>query len=296
MEKLMTIQQLVVTHSNDTLLDIPELSLFKGCQIALVGGNGSGKTTLLESILGLRKTAGGKISLHCDKRKLGVQLQNATYNPEILVSDVVKLHSTLYRQGDCDLYDSFMLKDLAHKKYGRLSRGQKQRVDLYVALAHKPSTLILDEPGTGLDKHFYEQFLHVISHYQDNPDITIVMASHTPSEVENASHILWIEDGKVQDFTTTELMLNKYLGSFKVHICYEPHFDIDEQLSALSRLAGFRDVRHPASHEAVIYGDESLRQPMLELAAEYSFPTFSLSKTSAEDFLELVSANGLTKH
>ncbi|MDP4535122.1 ATP-binding cassette domain-containing protein [Alkalimonas collagenimarina] len=296
MEKLMTIQQLLVTHSNDTLLDIPELDLLKGCQIALVGANGAGKTTLLESILGLRKAAGGIARLHCAKRNLGVQLQNATYNPEILVSDVVSLHATLYGQSDAELYDKFLLKELAHKKYGRLSRGQKQRVDLYVALAHKPTTLILDEPGTGLDKYFYEQFLQVLADYQDNPAISIVMATHTASEVENSSHILWIEAGKLQDFSARNTMLNKHLGSFKAHLCYEPQLGLDARLGELLQLAGVRHLRRPTVHEAVLYGDESLRQPMLELAAEYKFSTFSLTKTDAGDFLELVSANGFTKH
>ncbi len=292
MQHIMKIQNLQVIHSRDTLLDIPKLDMYRGCSIALVGSNGAGKTTLLESILGLRKTTRGDIALHCDKRDMGVQLQNATYNPEILVKEVFKLHATLYGKTNPKLHESFILKELESKKYGRLSRGQKQRVDLYVALAHQPSTLILDEPGTGLDKRFYEQFITVMRSYQNNPDATVLMASHTGSEVAEASHILWIEGGKIVDFSDKNIMLNKHLGEFKAHIRYSSSLKIDDLLSELSTVSVLRHVRHPCDNEVVIYGDESLRQPMLNMASKHNFSTFALSETDEEDFLELVSTNG----
>lgn len=290
MQAIVSIHDLQVVHSKDTLLDIPKLDMYKGSQIAIVGGNGAGKTTLLETLLGLRKTHHGEVLLQINKRDLGVQLQNATYNPEMLVSDVIAMHKCVYRIESNTLKNAFHLNELKHKRYGKLSRGQKQRVDLYVAMAHQPTTLVLDEPGTGLDRQYGDTFLNLLNDYRQKDGHTLLMASHAPIELEQASHILWIEHGKVVDFSPAKIMLTKHLGEFKAHFTLPSSLSQETIANELHSYDGVQRVDISSTGEVLIYGQECIREPLLSLIERYHLENFSFCESSYNDFLNLVSA------
>lgn len=289
MQVIVSIHDLQVVHCKDTLLDIPELDMYKGSQIAIVGGNGAGKTTFLETVLGLRKTHHGEISMQIDKRELGVQLQNATYNPEMLVSDVIAMHKCVYCIENSALNTAFNLAELTDKRYGKLSRGQKQRVDLYVAMAHQPTTLVLDEPGTGLDRQYSDLFIRLINEYRQREGNTLLMASHSSTELEQASHILWIENGKVVDFTLAALMLHQHLGEFKASFTFPSAKMQSTIIDELQNYKGIQRIETPSSGELLIYGKENIRESLLAFIERYHLENFSFCKTSYDDFLNLVS-------
>ena len=201
MQDILSVTKLKVSSQKKALLDIEQLAVQPGMQIAIVGGNGAGKTTLIESVLGLRALSGGKVNWQCQRINMGVQLQQASYNPDMLVKEVILLQQQLYKNIDAELYTAFNLSSLANKKYGVLSRGEKQRVDLYLALSHNPSTVILDEPGTGLDKKYYQTFMRKINELKQQTNLTLLMASHTASELKLSSHLLWIENGTIKQFS-----------------------------------------------------------------------------------------------
>lgn len=287
----MSFDRLQVAQNNDILLDIPAFDVIAGSNIALVGRNGAGKTTLLESILGLRKLSQGQISFRCDKRQLGVQLQNSTYNAEFLVNDILHLHRALYRKSNNELYKAFNLDQLANKKYGHLSRGQKQRIDLYVAVAHNPSTLILDEPGTGLDKHYLDNFFCALEQLQQQNCFTLLMASHSEEELLFATDILWIDHGMIIQFDNKKTLLKQNLGNIKAHIKFENNFDLNNLICSLKKEGMYRNIRFLSAHNVIIFGESSLRKTMLDIASKETFIEFSIKETCEEDFLALVSEN-----
>ncbi|MCF7517588.1 ATP-binding cassette domain-containing protein [Pseudoalteromonas sp. L21] len=295
MKAVVSIVELQVLYSQGTLLDIPKLDMYKGSQIVIVGGNGAGKTTFLETVLGLRKTHHGEVLIQIDKQDLGVQLQNVTYNPEILVSDVVAMHKCVYRVANSALKTAFNLSELVDKRYGKLSRGQKQRVDLYVAMAHQPSTLVLDEPGTGLDRKYSDLFINLINEYRQREGNTLLMASHTSTELEQASHILWIADGKVVDFTPAALMLNKHLGEFKASFTFPCSKVQSLIIDELQNYKGIQRIDASSQGELLIYGKETIRGSLLALIQRYHLENFSFSKTCYDDFLNLVSQKQHTR-
>ncbi|MFV0451303.1 MAG: anchored repeat-type ABC transporter ATP-binding subunit [Propioniciclava sp.] len=151
-----------VLHSVNLVIDRGEL-------VALIGPNGAGKTTLLRAILGLERTAAGRI--HVNGRAAGRRRGAIGYVPQrhefawdfpISVARTVATGLTgqlglLRRAGAtqwravADALDRVQMANLADRPIGQLSGGQRQRVLVARALALRPTVLLLDEPFTGLD-------------------------------------------------------------------------------------------------------------------------------------------------
>ena len=95
-------------------------------------------------------------------------------------------------------------KDLLKRTVGKLSGGQRRRIDIARALFHKPKILILDEPTTGLDPFVTEDMYRLINHLNKEHGVTIIMVTHdVKSAVQYANKILCMEhDGDF--FGTTE--------------------------------------------------------------------------------------------
>ena len=291
----MSFKELRVAGNADLLLDIQDLHIARGCQVAIIGGNGAGKTTFIEAILGLRKTTRSGVEWIGDREKLGVQLQNAGYNHEMLVKDIVALHRKLYRKSDAKLYQTLDIEPLTVKKYGVLSRGEKQRVDLYVAMAHTPETLIMDEPGTGLDKAYYRAFYDKVSELNQQGNCTILMASHTAVELCLADHILWIEGGKLKRFTQKTVLLNELLGPVRVKLKLNNLAETGELNQLLQQQRFFRSSKFLPNDDILVFGEAELRDWVLERAKTTSLSKLSISDTDEEDLLHYIVASRETQ-
>jgi ABC-2 type transport system ATP-binding protein len=169
------------TATHDTaLLEVHELTVAYGPMVAvdgvsfgirrseifgLLGPNGAGKTTTLSAIEGLRRPRSGAVLLNgvdivrqpaLAKAQMGVQLQSTGFQSELSVRQVARLYAGLY---GATLIDEDLDAALADIGLGReldrttkqMSGGQQQRLSLFVALIHRPTVLLLDEPTTGLD-------------------------------------------------------------------------------------------------------------------------------------------------
>lgn len=288
MQDILSIDELRVSSKKSVLLDIEQLKIKQGMHIAIVGGNGAGKTTLIESLLGLRDLSSGYVNWSCDPINMGVQLQQASYNTDMLVKEVILLQLQLYRNVDTRLYAAFNLSSLANKKYGVLSRGEKQRVDLYVALSHNPMTLVLDEPGTGLDKKYYKAFINKMNELKQRENFTLLMASHSALEVNLSSHLLWIEKGKVKKFNKKQVLFHALLGSLKVEMASENSADLQKISSQLQSNPCVNRISQSDDNQLMIFGLPDLQPDVLSMAEQYPLKKFSISEISEEDFLSFV--------
>lgn len=139
-----------------------DLVIARGEVFALLGPNGAGKTTTVEILEGHRPRTGGQVSVlghdpargeRAFRRRIGIVLQSTGVEPYLTVAEAVALYAGYYphpRAVD-EVIDLAGLAEQRNRRIGKLSGGQRRRVDLAIALAGDPELLFLDEPTTGFD-------------------------------------------------------------------------------------------------------------------------------------------------
>ena len=139
-----------------------DLSVAPGEIFALLGPNGAGKTTTVEILEGHRQRSGGEVSVlgHDPARgerefrqRIGIVLQSTGVELYLTVAESVALYAGYYphpRSTD-EVIELVGLAEQRDRRIGKLSGGQRRRVDLAIALAGDPELLFLDEPTTGFD-------------------------------------------------------------------------------------------------------------------------------------------------
>lgn len=141
-------------------LDGVDLQVRPGELLALLGPNGAGKTTAISLLLGLTKADAGRVELFgldpqrlAARRRIGVMLQDAALQPTLRVDELIRLTASYYpRPRDFgEVARLAGVEELLPRRYGKLSGGQKRRVQFALAICGDPRILFLDEPTVGLD-------------------------------------------------------------------------------------------------------------------------------------------------
>ncbi len=185
-------------------LGVPE-----GSVLGLVGANGAGKTTLIKHVLGLLRTESGSVrvfGLDPVADPAGVlgrvgYLSEENDLPGWMTVRELLLYTRAFYPGWDDGYagqlrQAFDLDPGARVKH--LSKGQRARAGLLVALAHRPDLLVLDEPSSGLDPIVRRDILEAIIRAIADEGRTVLFSSHLLHEVERVSdHVAMIHQGRV---------------------------------------------------------------------------------------------------
>ncbi|SUE45169.1 ABC transporter ATP-binding protein [Rothia dentocariosa] len=198
-----------------TAVDNLDLTISKGEIIALLGPNGAGKTTLIDMILGLTEPARGTLTVQGISPKKAVQrgdigavLQTGGLLKDLTVRQTLEMLATLYpTRIDIDkVLASADLTELAHRKVGKCSGGQQQRIRFAIATMHDPNILILDEPTTGMDVTARRTFWERMDKLAETGK-TIIFATHYLEEAQNfAQRIVLMRDGAIiADGTSEEI-------------------------------------------------------------------------------------------
>lgn len=287
------IQRLSVARDRFSL-SITDLAISQDSHLVLVGGNGAGKSTLIEALLGLTATAALEIMVagaparQLDKRAYGAQLQSLAWNPEFWVGDIIDLHTALYGRGSRAVYERLGIGDLASKGIGKTSRGERVRVDLYMAFAHEPDLIFLDEPTAGLDAGYMSALFALMDEARAH-GATLVSATHDPAEVERADLVWWIEAGRLKNAAPLDVLIRRELGPWKAELTPGSP-DIASDLKAL--LGGEGLELRPAGRDAfIIYGDARLGERITDISQTYELRGWGVSQTDAADFLQHVAVS-----
>ena len=192
-----------------TALNHVQLSVPRGVVFGLVGVNGAGKTTLIKHILGLLRAQTGTVRVFdqdpaFDPAGVLVRIGYLSEEPDLpgwmRVSELFRYTRAFYPNWDQAFADelsaSFALDLKAKVKH--LSKGQRARTGLVLALAHRPELLVLDEPSSGLDPIVRRDILGAIIRTIADEGRTVLFSSHLLGEVERVSdRVAMIKAGKV---------------------------------------------------------------------------------------------------
>jgi ABC-2 type transport system ATP-binding protein len=190
-------------------LDKVSLSAWRGAVYGLVGENGAGKTTLIKHILGLLRAEQGSVRVFgrdpvadpvAVLSRIGYLSEENDLPPWMRVHELLRYSRSFYPAWDDayaeELRDSFALEPAARIK--DLSKGQKARAGLIVALAHRPELLVLDEPSSGLDPIVRRDIVGAVIRTIADEGRTVLFSSHLLEEVEQvADHVTMIASGKI---------------------------------------------------------------------------------------------------
>jgi ABC-2 type transport system ATP-binding protein len=173
---------------NDISFEVKRGEIF-----GLLGPNGAGKTSTLETLEGIRSSDGGKLEvLGIDptrepgrlKDAIGVQLQTSGLPGNMKVGEAMRFFCAYHRVAPrMDLLDRMGLKDKLGTQYQQLSTGLQRRLALALAVAHRPTLVILDEPTAGLDVNSRTE-LHGLMSELRKSGTAILLATHDMAEAE----------------------------------------------------------------------------------------------------------------
>jgi ABC-2 type transport system ATP-binding protein len=195
-----------------TALERISFELYPGEVVAIIGPNGAGKTTLLSILAGVLEPSEGEVGRAPDKRFGWVPQEPALYS-KLSVAENLRLFARLERVGDPQQAVARMLaqtglEDRADEEVGRLSGGNKQRVNIAIGLLSKPPALLLDEPSASLDPRQRERLWEFIGGLAGH-GTTIVFSTHNVAEAEHyARRVLVLGDGELL-FTGTPAELER---------------------------------------------------------------------------------------
>src|SRR5687768_8111033 len=208
-EAVIDISRLTRRFGAKTALDSVSLSLPRGAVYGLVGANGAGKTTLIKHILGLLRAESGSVrvfGLDPVADPVGVLSRIGYLSEEndlpgwMTVDELMRYSRALYPGWD-DAYAEELRRMFALDPAARiktLSKGQKARAGLIIALAYRPELLVLDEPSSGLDPIVRRDILNAVIRTIADEGRTVLFSSHLLEEVEQvADHVTMIRQGKI---------------------------------------------------------------------------------------------------
>ncbi len=211
----------------------------QGELFAFLGINGAGKSTTINIMCGQLSKDSGSVVINGTnldenvdgiKRDLGVVFQNSVLDSSLTVYDNLECRASLYGLAGeefktrlKELSKLLEFEDILKRPVGKLSGGQRRRVDIARALLHKPKILILDEPTTGLDPQTRKMLWNVIYDLRKTKGMTVFLTTHYMEESADADYVVIIDNGQISAQGTPLELKNTYSGDF-VTI-----YDVDEK-------------------------------------------------------------------
>ncbi len=202
----------------------------EGELFAFLGINGAGKSTTINILCGQLPKDGGSVEIDGRtpekdgdgiKRELGVVFQNSVLDRALSVYDNLESRAALYgivgaefRQRLAELAELLDFAPLLKRTVGKLSGGQRRRIDVARALLHKPKILILDEPTTGLDPQTRKTLWSVLADLRRKDKLTVFLTTHYMEEAAEADYVVILDSGKIAAEGTPLALKNAYSGDF----------------------------------------------------------------------------------
>ena len=217
-------------YRRDTALQRINIRVPDGAVYALVGANGAGKSTALKVLMNLERADEGAaeiLGLDTVRRgpdaraQIGYVPERADHGYRWMRCGQLLQHTAAYYPA----WDHSYAEDLAgalgvrqQRRVGTLSKGESRRLQLVIALAHRPPVLLLDEPTEGLDPLVRTRLLSMLAAHLADAPTTILISTHQIHELESlADHVGVLRDGTLVAQMSRE-ELHDSVGRYRVQL------------------------------------------------------------------------------
>ena len=230
MKKIIQINHLSKSFNDIKAVQDLSFCVQEGELFAFLGINGAGKSTTINIMCGQLSKDSGDIlidghnldyNLNTIKLELGVVFQNSVLDSALSVYDNLESRAALYgivgkafRERLSVLSEMLEFEDILKRTVGKLSGGQRRRIDIARALFHRPKILILDEPTTGLDPQTRKNLWDVISDLRKNENMTVFLTTHYMEEASEADYVIILDNGMIAAEGTPLELKNAYTGDY----------------------------------------------------------------------------------
>lgn len=221
--KAIEISHIGKKYKDCVALEDISLGVDSGEIFGLIGPDGAGKTTLFRILTTLLLPDSGHASVNgLDvvkdyreiRRSIGYMPGHFSLYQDLTVEENLNFFATIFGTTVRENYDNIkeiysQIEPFRNRKAGKLSGGMKQKLALCCALVHRPVTLFLDEPTTGVDAVSRREFWNMLYRIRDN-GVTIFVSTPYMDEASMCSRIALIQQGGIIDTGTPEGIIGKY--------------------------------------------------------------------------------------
>ena len=280
---------------DDLSFEVREGELF-----AFLGINGAGKSTTINILCGVLDKDDGEVIVDGDaevggaaaKSKIGVVFQDSVLDRELSVADNLRFRAGLYGLSGGEyaarlkeLSALLSLDGLLKRPLGKLSGGQRRRIDIARALLHRPKILILDEPTTGLDPQTRKAVWNCVDRLRRETGLTVFLTTHYMEEAAEADYVVILDGGRLAAEGTPVELKNAYASDFIRVYGETPALSalVEREHLCVSRRRDHLLIEVPSVAEA----------KRLLLTCPDAFPDFEVEKGKMDDVFLKVTGKAL---
>lgn len=196
------------------------LKVNKGSIFGLIGPNGAGKSTLIRCLTGIYGLEEGEILYEGQsvyenvevKNKIGYVADENNFFSTFKLIDIINYYKLAYKNFDEERFEELNkeFKMNTKKRFFQLSKGNKMKFAIMMAMCIHPEYLILDEPTSGIDPIFKRKFIEILLNEVAEKGTTVIISSHNLSNVERiCDTVAILNNGKVTAVNSIDDMKNK---------------------------------------------------------------------------------------